>query len=111
LSPAALIESMEAGRFYSSTGVTLSHLSFENSTLRLEVDEELGVQYEIQVMGYRSGASAIEVISNEQVSTLEMEVGPEWEFVRAKVISSKAHENPVEENEMEVAWTQPARPK
>lgn len=110
LSTGALIEAMEAGHFYSSTGVELSHLSFDEGVLRLEVAQESGVEYEIKLVGVRDGSSAIDVISEEPGSSLEFEVGADWQFVRAKITSSKAHENPVAENEMEVAWTQPVRP-
>jgi hypothetical protein len=47
LDPGSLIEAMEAGRFYASTGVVLKELTLENNRLFVEVNKEEGVTYSI----------------------------------------------------------------
>ena len=109
LSPKALIEAMENGDFYSSTGVVLKELDFDRKTLRLAVAKGEGVQYTIQFFGADKS-------SNQQPGKLLLEVAGEQAsytldskdlFVRAKVLSSKPKENPYQARDVETAWIQP----
>lgn len=111
LTPEALIEAMEAGNFYSTTGVELEEISFKKKTLRVDVKEEPGIAYTIQFWGVKKGKSGMD---NKGVMLKEVKKGrAKYKlknsdlFVRAKIISSKPKENPYQEGDMESAWVQP----
>lgn len=109
LKPAALVEAMEKGDFYASTGVSFKSLDFDGKTLSLEVDVEEGVDYTIQFFGTKNstpekyGALFKEVKGASAKYSLEMDDM----YVRAKVVSSKPKENPYKPGDTELAWTQP----
>lgn len=109
LEPGSLVEAMERGDFYSSTGVTLDEIDFDGETLSVEVESEAGVDYTIQFFGTKnsapdaSGVLLKEARSGKASYTLESDDM----YVRAKIISSKPKENPYQIGDTEVAWTQP----
>lgn len=109
LDPASLVEAMERGDFYSSTGVTLESIDFDGEVLSVEVEPEEGITYTIQFFGTKkSNPEATGVLLGEEKGekasyTLETDDM----YVRAKIISSKPKENPYQLGDMEVAWTQP----
>lgn len=113
LKPADLIEAMEKGDFYASTGVILKELNFDDQRLHVVVKPEQGVEYRIQFWG------AAKMKGNkEKAGVLLKEVkGTEASYklrrknlyVRAKVVSNKKKENPYAEGEVETAWTQPIK--
>ena len=106
LTPAKLIEAMERGDFYSSTGVTLSTWSTEDQNIQIEVEAEPGVEYRIQFIGVKKGdkkSTVLEEITGTKASYPLKEVY----FVRAKVISNRLQENPYIPGDFETAWTQP----
>jgi hypothetical protein len=111
LDAASVIEAMEAGRFYASTGVTLSNLSFENNQLKVEIAEEVGVAYAIEVIGLKAGADETEVLQTQRGTHLDFEVTKEYVFVRIRVTSNKQKENPFQDGDVEMAWTQPVSVK
>lgn len=111
LTPAALIEAMEKGDFYATTGVALNEVKFEKKKLQVEVKPEAGVNYTIQFWGAKRTADGI----NQGGVLLKEIKGTEGDyklrkkdlFVRAKVVSSKLKENPYKIGDLETAWTQP----
>jgi hypothetical protein len=115
LSAEAIIEAMEAAEFYASTGVVLNDVSSSNESISLTIQGEPGISYQTQFIGTRRVAEGETVVPEEMGLVLaEMEgLEPSYTFtgdeiyVRAKVISSEAKENPYREGEHEVAWTQP----
>ena len=130
LSAAAIVEAMEAGDFYASTGVTLKQVERTRNRLRIEVDPEPGVEYTTQFIGTLRGFdpssqpapqptnSALPVtrIYSSEIGIVLGEVrGNQAEYtlhgdelyVRAKVVSTKPKANPYATNEVEVAWVQP----
>jgi hypothetical protein len=130
LTPAALIDAMEAGDFYGTSGVTLTDIQHDASTLRLTIAPEPGVTYTTRFIGTRRGydaasepvtlpedeAAVVTRRYSDDVGEVLAEVDgltPSYTFtgdelyVRAKVISSKPKTNPYREGEYEVAWTQP----
>ena len=113
LEPAALITAMEKGDFYSTTGVVLQELEFKNQKLIVAVKPEPGIEYSIQFWG-----AAKSKISNDNVRVLLNEVkgtAASYKlrkknlYVRAKIISTKAKNNPFAQGDMETAWTQPVK--
>ncbi|WP_296701545.1 histidinol-phosphatase [Algoriphagus sp.] len=113
LNPESLIEAMELGDFYSTTGVTLSSIEFDGETLKVEAQEEAGVTYEIQFFGTKKSSPEISGILLSKVSGNKGSYNLQEDdmYVRAKVISSKPKENPYQIGDTEVAWTQPVMKK
>ncbi len=130
LTPAALIDSLEAGRFYSSSGVRLLEVSSSERGLAVEVEAEEGVEYTIEFIGTRTGFDAAsepiqDEDGNEVYATRRYsdDVGEVFQtvdgtraayeftgdelYVRARVTSTKPHPNPSEPGESERAWCQP----
>ncbi|MFC3879236.1 histidinol-phosphatase [Algoriphagus namhaensis] len=109
LSPSALIQAMEKGDFYSSTGVTLETIEFDGQELSVQVNPEPNVSYKIQFLGTKrskpeaSGVLLAEVDGTSGSYSLE----EDDLYVRAKIVSSKLQENPFQVGDVEVAWTQP----
>jgi hypothetical protein len=113
LSPSSLIEAMEKGDFYASTGVTLNTIDFDGKTLTVEVEKETGVTYKIQFFGTKKSSPESGGILLSQVSATagSYTLATDDMYVRAKIISSKPKENPYQTGDMEVAWTQPVAEK
>lgn len=130
LTTPAMIEALEAGEFYSSSGVTLKKVVSSSSGLSVEVAAEPETEYVIEFIGTRRGfdASATQRVdekgepiratyeySQEIGEVLLKQSGPSAEYqfagdelyVRARVTSSKPHPNPSEVGEFERAWVQP----
>jgi hypothetical protein len=127
----SLMEAMERGEFYASTGVTLSELRREGQRLTLEIKGDPGVGYTTQIIGTRRGYDTASVAMHDSagvpvtrrysvdVGTVLGEVrgttatytmrGDEI-YVRARIASTKYKANPSYDGEMEMAWTQPMQP-
>ncbi len=113
LNPSSLIEAMEKGDFYSSTGVTLNTIDFDGRTLNVAVEKETGVTYQIQFFGTKKSSPELSGILLSQVSAASgsYTLAADDLYVRAKIISTKLKENPYQTGDMEVAWTQPVLKK
>lgn len=109
LLPNTLVEALEAGAFYASTGVSLSAVERNGNELSLAVEAEPGVSYEIQFIGAKQGAGGTEILSTTSGTEARFLMTEGLVFVRAKVISSRLQENPFEEGDYESAWTQPVQ--
>ncbi|RLS52695.1 MAG: hypothetical protein DWH91_16185 [Planctomycetota bacterium] len=130
LTPEALIESLEAGRFYASSGVTLSRVSTTETEMTVHVQPVAGETYMIEFIGTRKGYNpasepvldkdgqevrATRRYSKEIGQTLATIDGTEATYkltgdelyVRARVTSSAVHPNPSETGEPQRAWVQP----
>ena len=113
LDPASLVEAMERGVFYSSTGVTLESIDFSGKTLNVEVKAEDGISYEIQFFGTKKSSPEESGILLSKISGISGSYTLESDdmYVRAKIISSKPKENPYQIGDKETAWTQPVTGK
>jgi hypothetical protein len=130
LSPESLIDAMEGGRFYASSGVTLDKVVASASGLEVAVRPDDEATYEIEFVGTRRGYNpegkpvldkdgkevrATKRYSDEIGTVLKKVSGQSasYEFtgdeiyVRARVTSSRKHPNPSEPGEYERAWVQP----
>lgn len=107
LQAGALIEAMEAGRFYASTGVTLKEIEVRSNQLTLEVAAAEGVQYTIEFIGVKQGESESRVIETIHDTQGSFRLTNDYVFVRARITSSQIQSNPFEEGDFEMAWTQP----
>jgi hypothetical protein len=133
LTPEALIEAMEAGRFYASSGVRLRRVESSPRELAVEIDPVEGETYTIEFVGTRKGydgesepvldKEGKEVLATRRYSDTIGEVLQKVEgtkasyrfqgdeiYVRARVISSALHPNPSEVGEFQKAWVQPVVP-
>ncbi|MGH9385958.1 MAG: CehA/McbA family metallohydrolase [Vicinamibacterales bacterium] len=88
----ALVEALERGEFYASTGVELTSLDVANSTMTITVRQEPSSKYRIQFIG-RAGRVLTEATSSPASYTFKGDEG----YVRAKVLESNG----------KVAWVQP----
>ncbi|MFK7925610.1 MAG: histidinol-phosphatase [Bacteroidia bacterium] len=103
----ALLEAMEKGRFYASTGVSLAQVDRVGNTLKIVIDAEEGVNYEIQFIGCQQGEQQTQILQQSAGTQADFTLSEDMQFVRAKIISDKKHPNPVETAIYEMAWTQP----
>lgn len=133
LTPESLIQSMEAGDFYGSSGVLLKAVRRERRRLVVTIAAEPGVSYRTQFIGTRKGfdqandpiragsETPLRVTHrySPQVGQVLAEVqGPvaryvfkgDELYVRAKVTSTQPMKNPSREGETAAAWVQPYRP-
>lgn len=133
LTPDALVTSLEAGRFYASSGVALNLVSFADNALRVEVKSEGIQQYRIDFIGTRRGFDntsqpaspdpmiaerLTRIYSSDVGAVLQSSEGPSAVFqcrgdelyVRAVVTSSEKHPNPSENGDLMKAWIQPVIP-
>lgn len=107
LNAESLITAMEAGDFYSSTGVELDKLLVEDNEIVIQVAEEKDVTYTIEFVGVKKGEEKSNVIETKNDSNARFSITEEYLFVRAKITSNKLKSNPFQESDFEVAWTQP----
>ena len=134
LNAASIINALEAGEFYASSGVTLSDVVWKENKLTLRIQPEEGVTYTTQFIGtrrpidwtskavigtnghtlattrlYSSGIGA--VLGEQRGTNVSYTCTGEELYVRAKVTSSKVKQNAVVVGEHEMAWTQPVQPQ
>ena len=133
LTPAALIESMESGRFYASSGVTLDEVTATPKSLSITVRPDPDATYRIDFIGTLKGfdrnsepirdtmgkklpntrrySSEIgTVLKSVNDTTGKYDFTGEELYVRARITSTRVHPNPSVPGEFERAWTQPVRP-
>ncbi len=110
LSAASVINALESGDFYSSTGVKLKNLTNINNTISVEIVPETGVIYEISFIGCKKGQTETEILKTVNATTAEFQLTEDLLFARCKITSSKLQENPIEDILYEIAFTQPVRP-
>jgi hypothetical protein len=134
LDPDALVESLEAGQFYSSSGVTLESVTTHDGQMKVVAAPAEGVTYRIDFIGTRRSfndqslpASDDSVKADDLTRKYSDEIGmvlksvdgptAEYKFdgselyVRTVVTSSRLHPNPSEAGEFERAWVQPIIPQ
>jgi hypothetical protein len=109
LTPAALIGALEEGKFYASTGLSLSDITVRDNVFNVKVKEEQGVSYKIEFIGAKAGDSKSKILATTAGGSAQFKLTDKYVFVRAKVTSSKAKTNPLGEDENEAAWVQPVR--
>ncbi|GAB3950945.1 hypothetical protein GCM10028805_30030 [Spirosoma harenae] len=107
LTPKSIIESMEAGRFYATSGVTLKQLPQVDNSLIVRIKTEPGITYKIQFFGLKKGKQQAELLREVTDSVANYSLSNDVLLLRAKIISSKPKYNPFMPGDVETAWTQP----
>ncbi|MBM79195.1 MAG: hypothetical protein CMJ78_01215, partial [Planctomycetaceae bacterium] len=130
LSPNSIVEAMQAGRFYSSTGVELTNVETSDSGMSVQILGEPGVSYTIDFLGTREGYDptrqpyldadghpirVTQQYSDDVGAVLKSVTGTSATYVfagdelyvRARITSSEVHPLGVEPGELQRAWTQP----
>lgn len=108
--PELIVLTMEAGKFYASTGVTLASYEVENGQIDIDIETEEGVTYRSELIGVKKGKTNSEVLAIHNGSDIEFTIPEDVLFVRVKIVSSRLKENPFQEGDFETAWTQPVVP-
>lgn len=126
----AIVNAMRAGDFYASSGVTLDELKVTDGTLSLRIRAEPGVTYTTKIIGTPKDYDATtqvatmpaddpyptrNVYSADVGKTFATIEGPEVIYkptgnelyLRATIISTKAHVNPSYPGQVQMAWVQP----
>lgn len=131
LAPRALLESLLAGRFYSTCGTLLDAVEYTESGIRVDIQEEEGVRYRTQFLGTRRGfdeatspvldengkpldngavnySDDIGVVLHETTENPAVyDFKGDEIYVRAKIISDKPMTDPFKDGDLEMAWIQP----
>ena len=107
LSAKSLINALELGQFYASTGVELGNIQYDNENLTINVVPEVGVDYTISFIGCNKGESETSVLKVVEGTEASITVSKDILFLRCKITSSKLQHNPIEDILYEEAWTQP----
>lgn len=136
LTPESLIESMEKGLFYASSGVFLDRVTTDEHGMDLEVRLEEGVQYTIEFVGTKRGFDPTStpvldkegkelnvtrrysadigqvlktvVLNGSKGNNASYQFSGDELYVRARITSSKQHPNPSMPGDFQQAWIQPA---
>ena len=115
LTPANIVNALERGDFYASSGVRIDTFQFERKTGRysLKILPTRGVRYTTRFIGTRKGASTDELENVGRVLAESNELEPSYTlteedlYVRAVVTSSESHANPSIKAQKQQAWLQP----
>ena len=54
-----LIDAMEKGDFYASTGVKINKIDTDSDQLFISIEPEIGIDYEIIFFGYKEGSDEV----------------------------------------------------
>lgn len=130
LSAASLIPALQQGHFYASTGVQLTRVAQSSLGLRVEVDQQSGVDYLIEFIGTRRGFDHASepvvsrtgrqvygtrrysdevgaILSSKKGASAEYRFDDDDLYVRARVTSTRRHPRPSQPQQFEQAWVQP----
>ena len=133
LTPESIVNAMDAGDFYASTGVSLKNIRFDGRTLEIVIDREFRVSYTTEFIGTLKGCDPTgkpvldknnkpiratfrysdqvgKVLAKIKGTTARYTLTGNEIYVRAKITSTKPKKNPSFAGELEVAWVQPVVP-
>ena len=102
-----IIAQMEAGNFYSSSGVYLKSLVSDNKGVSIEIDPEPNIEYGIHFIGYKKGEDNTKLLKSVDGTKANYLFERDDIFVRVKIVSTALMPNPYTDGETKKAWTQP----
>ncbi len=121
LTPEHLIRAMEQADFYASSGVELESIHFDNqtSTLAVQIPATDGVEFTTEFIGSEKPEASGELPPPDSIGKVFATVkgttatytctGKEL-YVRARITSSRPHDDPSIPDQLQQAWTQPVVP-
>ncbi len=92
LSAEAILQSMEKGDFYSSTGIELADYQVRDQDIRIEIKEVNNTKYRILFIGHKG-----KLLKEEVSSPATYKFRGDEKYVRARILDSNGN----------IAWTQP----
>ena len=133
LTPESIIDAMERGDFYASTGVTLTDVTSDGGKLSLEIGAEPSVNYRTEFVGAlkdvdlastpvldeqgdelrttrRYSGHVGRLLAQTDATSADYTLTGNELYVRARVTSDKPHPLPHRPGDVEMAWTQPVTP-
>lgn len=102
-----IITQMEAGNFYSSSGIYLKSLVSDNKGISIEIDPEPNIEYGIHFIGYKKGDDNTKNFKSIEGKKAKYIFEKDDVFVRVKIVSTALMPNPYKDGETKKAWTQP----
>ncbi len=109
LTAEAILAALEAGRFYSTSGVILDDVIADKDGLKLKIRPAAGVTFKTEFITAERGEAAGVAATADGLEPAYKLTGKEL-YVRARVTGSRRHPNPSAKGEYEMAWTQPVTP-
>jgi hypothetical protein len=133
LTAEAILQAMNAGDFYPTSGVTLTDIRRTNNQVKLTIAGQPGIIYKTQFIAtlrdtpldsqprmvdgkpldvsrvYHDDIGKVVAESNSLTPSYTF-TGDEL-YVRARITSSRPHPNPFQKGDVEMAWTQPFLPE
>ena len=114
----SIVQAMQRGDYYGSTGVVLSDVVATDDGLTLKIDAAEGVAYRTEFIGTRaaSGRVGLGEVGEARLVVDDRPIRPVYAFagdelyVRARVVSDAPMKNPAPEDTVQRAWTQPVVP-
>ena len=106
-----IITQMEAGNFYSSSGIYLKSLVSDNKGVSIEIDPEPNIEYGIHFIGYKKGDDNTKLLKSVDGTKAKYIFEKDDIFVRVKIVSTALIPNPYTDGETKKAWTQPVLTK
>ncbi|QDU20087.1 CehA/McbA family metallohydrolase domain-containing protein [Urbifossiella limnaea] len=133
LTPDTVVKAIDAGDFYSTTGVLLDDVRRDGGDYTLSIRTEPGVSYKTEFVATLKGANLDstarldkdgqelpvtrvygadvgKVVATSTAARPSYRLTGNELYVRAKVTSTKPHPNPYAKGDTEAAWTQPVTP-
>lgn len=113
LSADALIEAIERGDFYASSGVVLDEVSVDANSMTIEIAAQGNATYVTEFIGTRRGSDEIgQVLARVPGLRARYHFSDKDLFVRATVTSTLPPDNPVfkDQKQKRQAWVQPVVP-
>ena len=102
-----IITQMEAGNFYSSSGIYLKSLVSDKKGVSIEIDSESNIEYGIHFIGYKKDYDNTKLLKFVNGTKANYVFEKDDIFVRVKIVSTALMPNPYTDGETKKAWTQP----
>ena len=107
----ALLDAIERGDFYASSGVDLEDVTFDGDVLSVAIAEREGAAYITEFIGTRVDGEPGEILARVDGPRPSYTLVGDELFVRATVTSSLTADNPVWQGQPRQAWVQPVAPR
>lgn len=107
LAAESLIMSLEVGDFYATTGVLLDEYGVGKDEITISILEESGVRYSTEFIGAMKGSDEVSVLQKTEGKRASFKLNTDYVFIRARITSTKPKDNPFQDGDFEMAWTQP----